>query len=248
MFQCWHMTSPHCPARAAACNFFSACQGAKSFLLPLAKANTSRTRASNSPSSRVSKARESNFPSSRVSRARASNSPYFKGIQGQRIKLPFFKGIHGQSTKLPLLQGYPEPGHQTSLTSRVSWARASNFPYFKGIPSQASLFSLYPEAEVQTSLSQGYPKAIRLHLPFFQRSKENSCNVSSKFSLVRRRCRRILYFGATLALNLLAATPGLMLKVRQEILPTKSSLEKHQVLFGFRYLLFSTKCWKEWNL
>jgi hypothetical protein len=218
------MTSPHCPARAAACNFFSACQGAKSFLLPLAKANTSRTRASNSPSSRVSKARESNFPSSRVSRARASNSPYFKGIQGQRIKLPFFKGIHGQSTKLPLLQGYPEPGHQTSLISRVSQVK---LPLFQG----------YPEAEVQTSLSQGYPKAIRLHLPFFQRSKENSCNVSSKFSLVRRRCRRILYFGATLALNLLAATPGLMLKVRQEILPTKSSLEKHQVLFGFRYLL-----------
>ena len=136
------MTSPHCPARAAACNFFSACQGAKSFLLPLAKANTSRTRASNSPSSRVSKARESNFPSSRVSRARASNSPYFKGIQGQRIKLPSFKGIHGQSTKLPLLQGYP--GHQTSLISRVSKGRGSNFPFSrvsKGNKVAPSLFS-----------------------------------------------------------------------------------------------------------
>ena len=221
---------PTLSSQSSSMQLFSACQGAKSFLLPLAKANTSRTRASNSPSSRVSKARESNFPSSRVSRARASNSPYFKGIQGQRIKLPSFKGIHGQSTKLPLLQGCP--GHQTSLISRVSQVK---LPLFQG----------YPKAEVQTSLSQGYPKAIRLHLPFFQRSKENSCNVSSILSLVRRRCRRILYFGATLALNLLAATPGLMLKVRQEILPTKSSLEKHQVLFGFRYLLFSTKCWKE---
>lgn len=174
--------------------------------------------------------------------SRVSCYPFFKGQHFQSIKFPFFKGIQGYC-KISLLQGYPGPEHPTCL---LHWYprpehQTSLFQGYPGPEHHTSLIARVSEAEHQVSLSQGHPKA-EVAASFFQRSKENSCKVSSNFSLVRRRCRRILYFGATLALNLLAATPGLMLKVRQEILPTKSSLEKHQVPFGFRYLLFSTKC------
>ena len=180
--------------------------------------------------------------------SRVSCYPFFKGQHFQSIKFPFFKGTQGYC-KISLLHGYPGPEHPTCL---LHWYprpehQTSLFQGYPGPEHHTSLIARVSEAEHQVSLSQGHPKA-EVAASFFQRSKENSCKVSSNFSLVRRRCRRILYFGATLALNLLAATPGLMLKVRQEILPTKSSLEKHQVPFGFRYLLFSTKCWKEWNL
>ena len=84
------------PARAAACKFFLACDGAKSLLLPLFQ--------------------RSKFPSFKGIQGYCIKFPFFKGIQGQSIKLPFCNGIQGQSIKLPLLQGYLEAEHQVSLS------------------------------------------------------------------------------------------------------------------------------------
>ena len=114
------MTSPHCPVGAAACKFFSACYGVKSFLLPLFQRSTfskhqisllqgyprllqnfpssrvSRARASNLPFALVSKARASNFSLSRVSRSRASHFPYCKGIRGRASSFPFSRASKGR--------------------------------------------------------------------------------------------------------------------------------------------------------
>ena len=162
--------------------------------------------------------------------------------------LPLFQRSTFSKHQISLLQGYPRL-LQNFPSSRVSRARASNLPFALVSKARASNFSL---SRVSRSRASHFPycKGIRgraSSFPFSRASKGRGC--SFLFSKVKGELLQgvlkllaILYFGATLALNLLAATPGLMLKVRQEILPTKSSLEKHQVPFGFRYLLFSTKC------
>ena len=65
-------------------------------------------------------------------------------------------------------------------------------------------------------------------------------------SLVNRKCSRILYLGATLALSLMDETQGLTLAVRIGIFPTKSSLAKVQRTLGFKN--FECKCCIVWCL
>ena len=74
-------------------------------------------------------------------------------------------------------------------------------------------------------------------------SQGSTClDANSIPSLVRRKRSRMRYFGATLTLNLVEDTPGLTLDVSKDILPTKSSLEKVQWVWGLRFFEFATKC------
>ena len=69
---------------------------------------------------------------------------------------------------------------------------------------------------------------------------------SSWMFLVRHRCSKILYFGATFRDSLVADTPMETEDVNLATWPTKSSALKHQWYFGFRCLEFQTRWIKLW--
>ena len=163
--------------------------------------------------------------------------------KGKLLQASFCKPMHLAVDEACILS----QGHSFCKVLWHSNALLQGFPrrtFCKGYP--------FPRAGTSIAtqdLLQGQTRALLQGSPFARPLSQGSLEVSSlKPGLVYRRCKRILYLGASCWLSFVALTPIDTLCVRVEMCPTKSSALKHQWNLVLIYQASFARCKKLWCL